>query len=92
MFKPLATRVLIKPLIAEEKTKGGIFIPDTAKESPAQGEVIALGNGKMKDGKKFEFSVKVGDKVLYSKYGGDEVKIKNVEYRVMREDEILGIF
>jgi chaperonin GroES len=91
MIKPLADRVLVKPLAAEEKTKGGIFIPDTAKEAPAQGEIVALGNGKMKDGKKYEFSTKVGDKVLYSKYAGDEIKIDGGEYKIMREEEILGI-
>lgn len=91
MLKPLADRVLIKPLTAEEKTKGGIFIPDTAKEAPAQGEVVVLGNGKMKDGKKHDFSVAKGDKVLYSKYAGDEIKIDGKEYKVMKEEEILGI-
>ena len=91
MLKPLADRVLIKPLSAEEKTKGGIFIPDTAKEAPAQGEIIALGNGKMKDGKKYDFSVAKGDKVLYSKYAGDEIKIEGKEYKIMKEEEILGI-
>lgn len=91
MLKPLGDRVLIKPLSAEEKTKGGIFIPDTAKEAPAQGEIVALGNAKMKDGKKYEFSVKKGDKVLYSKYGGDEIKFEGKEYKIMKEEEILGI-
>lgn len=91
MLKPLADRVLIKPLPAEEITKGGIVIPDSAKESPAEGEVVALGNGTMKDGKTYNFSVKIGDKVLYSKYGGDEIKIDGVEYKVMTESEILGI-
>ncbi|PIS07330.1 co-chaperone GroES [Candidatus Berkelbacteria bacterium CG10_big_fil_rev_8_21_14_0_10_43_13] len=91
MIKPLADRVLVKPLEAEAKTKGGIIIPDTAKEAPAQGKIVALGNGKIKDGKKHEFSVKLGDKVLYSKYSGDEIKIDNVEYKIMKEEEILGI-
>lgn len=91
MLKPLADRVLIKPLDAEEKTKGGILIPDTAKEAPAQGEVVALGNGKVKDGKEYAFSVKTGDKVLYSKYSGDEIKYDGVEYKVMKEEDILGI-
>ena len=91
MIKPLADRVLVKPLEAETKTKSGIFIPDTAKEAPAQGKVVALGNGKMKDGKKHEFSVKIGDKVLYSKYSGDDIKLDNVEYKIMKEEEILGI-
>lgn len=91
MIKPLADRVLVRPLEAEAKTKSGIFIPDTAKEAPAQGKIVALGNGKLKDGKKHEFSVKIGDKVLYSKYSGDEIKLDNVEYKVMKEDEVLGI-
>ncbi|HLC43806.1 MAG TPA: co-chaperone GroES [Patescibacteria group bacterium] len=91
MIKPLADRVLVKPLEAETKTKSGIFIPDTAKEAPAQGKVVALGNGKMKDGKKHEFSVKIGDKVLYSKYSGDDIKLDNIEYKIMKEEEILGI-
>ena len=91
MFQPLGDRVLIKPLPAEEVTKSGIVIPDTAREAPAEGEVIALGNGKLKDGKSHQFSVKIGDKVLYSKYGGDELKIDGEELKVMREEEILGI-
>lgn len=91
MFQPLKDRVLIKPLLAEEVTKSGIFIPDSAKEAPAEGEVVALGNGRMRDGKSYEFSVKKGDKVLYSKYAGDELKIDGVEYKVMKEEDILGI-
>ena len=91
MITPLGDKVVIKPMTAEEKTKAGIYIPDTAKEAPAQGEIIAVGTGKMPGGKKHEFSVKRGDKVLYGKYAGDEVKIENTEYKVMKEDEILGI-
>lgn len=91
MLQPLGDRVLLKPLLAEEVTKSGIVIPDTAKEAPAEGEIVALGNGKLKDGKTYQFSVKVGDKVLYGKYSGDELKIDNEEYKVMKEDEILGI-
>ncbi|MEI6498403.1 MAG: co-chaperone GroES [bacterium] len=91
MIKPLGDRVLIKPLAAEEKTKSGIYIPNSSKEAPAQGEVIALGNGKIKEGKTHTFSVKKGDKVLYSKYAGDEVKIDGTEYKIMKEEEILGI-
>jgi chaperonin GroES len=90
MFQPLADRILIKPLVSEDKTKSGIFIPDTAKEQRAEGEVIAIGTG-LKNGKKYEFSVKKGDKVVYSKYSGDEIKIEGKEYKVMREEEILGI-
>jgi len=91
MLKPLGDRVLIKPSSAEEVTKFGIVIPDSAKEAPAEGEVVALGNGAMKDGKTHQFSVKKGDKVLYSKYAGDELKIDGDEYKVMKEEEILGI-
>ncbi len=91
MFKPLADRVLVKPLEAEQITKGGIVIPDTAKEAPAEGEIVALGDGKMKDGKSYQFSVKKGDKVVYSKYAGDELKVDGKEYKVMKEEDILGI-
>lgn len=91
MLKPLGDRVLIKPLPAQEVTKSGIVIPDTAKEAPAEGEVVAIGEGKIKEGKKHEFSVKKGDKVLYSKYSGDEIKIDGQEYKIMKEEEILGI-
>jgi len=91
MFQPLADRILIKPQVAEEKTKSGIFIPDAAKEQRAEGEVVAIGTG-LKNGKKYEFSVKKGDIVVYSKYAGDEIKIEGKEYKVMREEEILGIF
>jgi len=91
MLIPLGDKVVVKPMSAEEKTKGGIYIPDTAKEAPAQGEVIALGTGKLTGGKKHEFSVKKGDKVLYGKYSGDEVKLEGLEYKIMKEEEILGI-
>lgn len=92
MLKPLGDKILIEPVSAEEKTKAGIIIPDTAKEAKAEGKVIALGTGKIADGKKHEFSVKIGDRVLFGKYAGDEVKIDGKEYKVMKEDEILGIF
>lgn len=91
MLQPLGDRVLVMPSAAEEVTKSGIVIPDTAKEAPAEGEVIALGNGKLREGKTHEFSVKKGDKVLYSKYAGDELKINGEEYKIMREEDILGI-
>ena len=91
MIKPLADKVLIKPLEAKEKTKGGIIIPDSAKEAPAKGEVIDLGSGVMKNGDKYRFSVKKGDNVLYSKYAGDEFEIDGVEYKIMKEGDILGI-
>ena len=91
-FRPLHDRVVVKRIDAEEKTAGGIIIPDTAKEQPSQGEVVALGTGKRDDaGKKIEFTVKNGDKVLISKYGGTEIKIEDTSYLIMREDDILGI-
>ena len=90
-IKPLGDRVLVHPLEEKEVKKGGIFIPDTAKEKPQEGEVVALGTGKRdEDGKIIEFTVK-GDKVLISKYGGTEVKIDGESYLIMREDDILGI-
>src|SRR5437868_11988597 len=90
--KPLGDRVLVQPIEESEVKKGGIIIPDTAKEKPQEGEVVALGTGKLDDsGKKIEFTVKKGDKVLISKYGGTEIKIEGVNYLIMREDDILGI-
>jgi chaperonin GroES len=90
--KPLGDRVLVQPLDEKEVNKGGIIIPDTAKEKPQEGTVAAIGTGKLDDnGKKIEFTVKVGDKVLISKYGGTEIKIDGGNYLVMREDDILGI-
>lgn len=90
--KPLADRVLIKPSEAEEVKKGGIIIPDTAKEKPQQGEVVEVGPGRVTDdGKKIAMEVKKGDKVLYGKYSGTEVTIDDVEYLVVRESDILAI-
>jgi chaperonin GroES len=91
-IKPLGDRVLVKPLEEKEISKGGIIIPDSAKEKPQEAEVVALGTGKRDDdGKLVEFTVKVGDKVLVSKYGGTEVKVEGESYTIMREDDILGI-
>ena len=91
-IRPLQDRVIVKRLPEEEKTKGGIFIPDSAKEKPQQGEVVAVGKGKVADdGKLIKPEVSVGDKVLFSKYGGTEVKIDGEELLIMREDDILGI-
>lgn len=91
-IKPLADRVVIKPSAAEEKTKGGIILPDTAKEKPVVGEVVAVGPGKFtEDGKKITPEVKVGDKVLYGKYSGTEVTIDGDEYLIMRESDIFAI-
>ena len=89
-IQPLGDRVLVKAIEVEEEVKGGIIIPDSAKEKPTTAEVLALGNGK-KDGEIYEFSVKVGDQVIISKYGGTQVKYDDVEYTILREDDILGI-
>ena len=90
--RPLGDRVLVQPLEEQEVKKGGIIIPDTAKEKPQEGNVVALGTGKVnEDGKKVEFTVKKGDKVLISKYGGTEIKVDGESYLIMREDDILGI-
>ena len=90
--RPLGDRVLVQPLEEKEVKKGGIIIPDTAKEKPQEGKVVALGTGKLDDnGKKVEFTVKSRDKVLISKYGGTEIKVDGESYLIMREDDILGI-
>ncbi len=91
-FRPLHDRVVVRRIDAEEKTKGGIIIPDTAKEKPQEGEVIAVGEGKRKDdGTRQALDVKPGDRVLFGKYSGSEIKIDDEEVLIMREDEILGI-
>ncbi|HFQ89455.1 MAG TPA: co-chaperone GroES [Desulfobulbus sp.] len=91
-IRPLNDRILVKRLEEEEKTKGGIIIPDTAKEKPAEGEVVAVGPGKMNDaGERIAMDVKVGDRVLFSKYGGTDVKLDGEDYLIMREDDILGV-
>ena len=90
--KPLGDRVLVKPLEAKEKTKGGIVIPDTAKEKPQEAEVIAVGEGKRTDdGKVIPLNVKVKDKVLYGKYSGTEITVDDQEYLIIREEDILAI-
>lgn len=89
---PLADRVLVKPLEAEEKTKGGIILPDTAKEKPQEGKVVAVGKGKVsEDGKVLPLDVKVGDKILYGKYSGTEIKLNDEEHLIIREEDILAI-
>ncbi len=90
-IRPLGDRVLIEPQEAKEQMKGGIYIPDTAKEKPMEGIVIAVGNKKDKDGKPVEFDVKVGDRVLLPKYGGTEVKIEDKTYQLVREEDLLGV-
>jgi len=91
-IRPLQDRVIVKRVEEEEKTKGGIIIPDTAKEKPMEGKVIAVGKGKlMEDGKIHALDVKAGDRVLFGKYSGTEVKIEGEEHLIMREDDILGV-
>ena len=91
-LKPLADRVIVRALEAEEKTAGGLYIPDTAKEKPQQGEVVAVGPGKIADdGKKIAMELKVGDKVLYGKYSGTEVTVAGDDYLIMRENDIFAI-
>ncbi len=91
-LRPLSDRILVERVEENTKTKGGIIIPDTAKEKPAEGKVIATGNGRMgEDGKLLPMDVKVGDRVLFSKYGGTEVKIDGIDYLIMRQDDVLGV-
>jgi len=91
-LRPLQDRILVKRLEEESKTAGGIFIPDTAKEKPQKGEIFAVGKGKKtEEGKVIPLDVKVGDKVLFGKYAGTEIKVENQEYLIMREDDILGV-
>ena len=90
--RPLHDRVLVKRFSEEEKSKGGIIIPDTAKEKPIQGEIIAVGSGRVtEDGKVRPLDVKKGDRVLFGKYSGTEIKINDEEYLIMREEDVLGI-
>ena len=91
-IRPLQDRILVKRVEAEEKTAGGIIIPDAAKEKPVEGEVIAVGNGRLIDsGERIKPDVKVGDRVLFSKYSGSEVKVSGTEHLILREDDILGV-
>ena len=91
-IRPLQDRVIVKRLEEEEKTKGGIIIPDTAEEKPQEGKVIAVGKGKVnEDGKVIPLDVKVGDRILFGKYSGSEIKIDGEEHLIMREEDILGI-
>lgn len=91
-IRPLNDRVLVKRLEEDETTKGGIIIPDSAKEKPAEGEVVAVGHGKLNDkGERVALELKAGDRVLFSKYGGTDVKMDGDEYLIMREDDILAV-
>jgi chaperonin GroES len=90
-LKPMADRVLVKPIEREEVTKGGIVLPDTAKEKPQEGEVLAVGDGRLsEDGKRIPLDVKVGDRVIYAKYGGTEIRIEDEELIILRESDILA--
>lgn len=90
-LQPLADRVVIKPIEREEKTRSGIILPDTAKEKPQEGEVVAVGPGRLSDdGKAIKMDVKVGDRVIYARYAGTEIKIDDVEYVILRESDILA--
>ncbi len=91
-IKPLADRVIVQPNAAEETTKSGLIIPDTAKEKPVEGTIVAVGAGRVtEDGKNVPMNLKAGDKVLYGKYSGTEIKIEGVDYLIMRESDIYGI-
>jgi chaperonin GroES len=92
MIRPLGDKILVKPVEAKETKKGGIIIPDTAKEKPQEGEVVAVGTGKKTDdGKTIALDVKIGNKVLFGKYSGTEIKFNDVEHLIMSQDDILGI-
>jgi chaperonin GroES len=91
-LRPLQDRILVQRVAEETTTKGGIIIPDTAKEKPAEGKVVAVGNGKVgDDGKRIALEIKKGDRILFGKYSGTEVKIEGEEYLIMREDDVLGV-
>ena len=91
-IRPLQDRILVRRVQEEEKTKGGIIIPDTAKEKPVEGEIVAVGNGKvLENGKVRALDVKAGDRILFGKYAGNEIQVEGVEHLILREDEILGV-
>ena len=91
-IKPLADRVVVKPIEQQEMKKGGIIIPDTAKEKPMEGEIVEVGPGRMEEGKRVAPEVKKGDRILYGKYSGTEVTVDGVEYLIMRESDIFAVF
>jgi len=91
-LRPLSDRILVERVEEDAKTKGGIIIPDTAKEKPAEGKIIATGKGRMgEDGKLLPMDVKVGDRILFSKYGGTDIKIEGIDYLILRQDDVLGV-
>lgn len=91
-LKPLGSRIIVERTEAESKTAGGIIIPDSAKEKPAEGIVVAAGNGAMVDGKLIQMDLKVGDKILFAKWGGTEVKLEGKDYIIMKEDDVLAVY
>jgi chaperonin GroES len=91
MLKPLADRVVVRALEREDKTASGIFLPDNAKEKPQEGEIVAVGPGRYEDGKRIALDVNVGDRVIFSKYAGTEIKVDNEDVLILRESDILGI-
>ncbi len=91
MVKPLADRVVVRPLDREDKTSSGIYLPDTAKEKPQEGEIIAVGPGRIEDGQRVALEVKVGDRVIYSKYAGTEIKVGEDEVLILRESDVLAV-
>jgi chaperonin GroES len=92
MIRPLHDRIIVRRIEESEQMRGGLYIPDTAKEKPQEGEVIAVGNGKiLENGTKTELDVKVGDRILFGKYAGSEVKLEGEEYLILREDDVLGV-
>jgi chaperonin GroES len=90
-IRPLHDRVIVRRIEEEEKTKGGLIIPDTAKEKPQEGKVIAVGPGKQEDGKVISLGIKAGDKILFGKYSGTEIKLDGEDHLILREDDILGV-
>lgn len=90
-LRPLGDKIVVRPLAKQEITKSGIYIPETAKEKPQEGEVLAIGSGKYIDGKLTPLDVKIGDRVLFSKYGGDEIKMDNEELKIISESDILAV-
>jgi chaperonin GroES len=90
-FKPLHDRILVKRLESVEKTVGGIIIPDTAKEKPVEGEVVSVGTGRIEEGKTIPLTLKAGDKILFAKWGGTEVKLEGEDFIIMKESDVLGI-
>lgn len=90
-LQPLGDHVVVKPLESDERTKSGIVLPDTAKEKPQEGEVIAVGSGRYEEGKKIPLEVKVGDKIIFAEYGGQKIKIEDEEYLILNERDILAI-